>query len=323
MATVLKPIYVLNPTIKNAAGEEIKNLANGSTTIYAAAVLAPPKQSNGSPGPVDPTCNYKSEFKFEIDRFPFPIRPSFNLTKDVDVNTPVEVIMNLSPAQFDILKSFDDDLTSQAANIIAKYSKLPFEAKSSVMPLKTLNDGRIIDASLSARIKGWSEYMTPGEPRLIAGVSYPGDPKWADVPTTTALPKKATVFYMKGPASVGGAFARTARPNRHLGPQDMRANSVSAHVYVYVSHVWVRTVKNNTAIQYGVTYAVSAMYMEPRSSIQSNPMGVRMYDPTIDTDTTGFNAASESAGYSHYMNHAEDDNETSPPRPATKRAREE
>ena len=327
----LRPIYVLNKSIKDASGNEIKTLSNGSTTIYASPVLSPPKNADGSAGTPNALCSYKSDFKIEFDRIPFNARPAFLLTKEPDATTPVEFVINLTKEQYAVIKAFDEDLLSETATILAGMTKLPCESKSSIVPSKKLSDGRDIEASMTARIKGWSQYMKDGTPRVIGGASFPGDPTWSDVPTTVALAKNSTIFYMKGPASVGGAWARTARPNRHLGPQDVRPNAVSGTAYVYVSHVWVRTVKNHSAVQYGVTYAIAAMYMEPRAStIQSNPnpMGVRMYDPNVDDASNTFNAGSGPAGrgYSECMAEEEEymphEQPSSPPRPG-KRARTE
>jgi len=325
MAVMLKPVYVLNSTLKNGAGEELSTLPMGATTLYVSPVLSPPKATDGSPAPAEPGFHYKSDFQLPFERLPFAARPVYLLNKPSDATTPVEFVVNLTPDHYRTMVEFDRDLLDKTKNFLTRYTKLPTEAKSSIIPEKTLSDGRKIDASMTARIKGWSQFMTNGPPRVLNGISFPGDPSWADVPTTTALAKNTTVFWVKGPASVGGAYARTTRPNRFIGPQDVRPNAMSGTAFVYVSHVWVRTIKDNSVVQYGVTYALSALYLEARAVMQSNPMGARVYDPTSGDSSEGaFNATSESKGYSAYAFEPEETTELppSPPR-ATKRAREE
>jgi hypothetical protein len=323
MAVMLKPIYVLNSSLKNGAGEELTTLPMGSTTLYVSAVLSPPKAADGSPAPAPEGYHYKSDFQLPFDRLPFCARPVYLLNKPSDATTPVEFVVNLTPEHYQTMVEFDRDLLDKTKTFLARYTKLPTEAKSSIIPDKTLSDGRKIDASMTARIKGWSQYMTNGAPRVLNGISFPGDPSWAIVPTTTAFAKNTTVFWIKGPASVGGAYARTTRPNRFIGPQDVRPNAMSGTAFVYVSHIWVRTIKDNTVVQYGVTYAISALYLEARAVMQSNPMGARVYDPTSFADSD-FIATSEGPGYSAFAYATEEAGELppSPPRP-TKRARDE
>jgi len=269
----LMPIYTLNPTPKVADGTAMKTLPMGSTTFYVNAV------------PVAPSIS--KSFKLYADNIPFPARPSFLLTKAPDATTPVELVLNFDMETYAALKKLDDALLEQTTAVLKRLTSLSLEPKGGIKGAIELSDGRTISPSIAARIKGFSEYMVPGEPRVVAGVSYPGDPaSWHDVPSAKNLAENATVFYLEGPRSAGGAFARYARPNRHVSPQDIKPNAMKGNAFVYVSHVWVRTVKDNTAVQYGVTYALSALYMSRRQNMMQpdNPLGATVYDPNADED---------------------------------------
>jgi hypothetical protein len=129
----------------------------------------------------------------------------------------------------------------------------------------------------------------------VSGVSYPGDPTWAAVKSSTVLPAGSTVFWLAGPK---GAFARTARPHRHAGPQDIRPNNDAGTAFVYPSHIWVRTLKGDAGekVQFGVTFALSSLYLTPRKNLAasaavSNPLGVEVYDPDAEGAEEGEVAA--------------------------------